>query len=189
MKHEAKLISFLRRTGGSTAPLVASHLNVSYSTARKALETLVSAGKVIKEVDKDKRLGWGDHRDNLDTKIASYRLNPTHEALTFAHDTGEQAGPKTCPRCGGTYYGQTVLDTHMRDFCPPPQDQVIAEIKSAPMITVPPPTPITAEDKLGWAINDLDRAIFHYQQSNLHHTPLWAALHDAKRHIQEALTK
>lgn len=61
--------------------------------------------------------------------------------------------------------------------------------KPTPMIEVPPPTPVTAEDKLGWVISDLDSAIHHMKASRVDHTPLWAKLHDAKRHAEEALAK
>jgi hypothetical protein len=59
----------------------------------------------------------------------------------------------------------------------------------APMVTVPPPTPITAKNNLGNVIATLDRAMAIMTNDRIHHTPLWSDLHYAKQEAVAALAK
>ena len=66
---------------------------------------------------------------------------------------------------------------------------IIKKIESAPMITVPPMTPITAKDRIMAALSKIDSAIEHMKRSNVNHTPIWSDLHAARMEAQDAIAK
>jgi len=49
-----------------------------------------------------------------------------------------------------------------------------------PMVTIDPPTPVTAKDRIQNVIVTLDRAIEHMKRNSIHHTPLWSDLNHAR---------
>jgi len=61
------------------------------------------------------------------------------------------------------------------------------EPKAAPMITVAPPTPVTAKDDLSWAVQKLERA--WDMASHKGETPIAAYIHDAITLIKRATVK
>lgn len=85
------------------------------------------------------------------------------------------------------YTGQEIPQTDV--------DAVVNEVmardvpQSAPMVTVPPPTPITARDNTCNAMSKLEHAIALYGQYNVNCTPLWSAMQDAHGQLQTALSK
>jgi hypothetical protein len=60
---------------------------------------------------------------------------------------------------------------------------------TVPMITVPPPTPITATDRVARVLDRLERAINIMLCDNIHNTPLWSMLQDARMEAQSAFDK
>jgi hypothetical protein len=60
---------------------------------------------------------------------------------------------------------------------------------SAPMVTVPPPTEITAKDRVARALAKIESAIERMKGSNVYHTPLWSDLQDARLEASYALSK
>jgi hypothetical protein len=62
-----------------------------------------------------------------------------------------------------------------------------AKRTSAPMVTVPPPTPITVADRVARALRQIERAIEYMKVDNINHTPLWSTLHEARMEAQSAL--
>lgn len=60
---------------------------------------------------------------------------------------------------------------------------------SSPMIEVPPPTPITAADRVARSLAKIKIAIEHMKTSNIHHTPMWSALQDARMEAEAAFDK
>ena len=62
-----------------------------------------------------------------------------------------------------------------------------APARPIPMFTIPRPTPITAQDRLGTALHEIDEAIERTNEGRRCDGPTWANLHAAKRSIVEAL--
>jgi len=62
-------------------------------------------------------------------------------------------------------------------------------LKTAPMVTVAPPTPVTALDRVYGAKHQIQHAIEHMQRSRIHHTPLWSDLHSALHELDAAIEK
>jgi hypothetical protein len=60
---------------------------------------------------------------------------------------------------------------------------------SAPMIEVPPPTPVTAKDRIQNVIAALDRAIIVMKNDHIYHIPLWSDLNHARTEAADALQK
>ena len=58
-----------------------------------------------------------------------------------------------------------------------------------PMVTIDPPTPITAKDRIQNVIAALDRAIIVMKNDHIYHIPLWSDLNHARMEAQSALQK
>jgi hypothetical protein len=70
-----------------------------------------------------------------------------------------------------------------------PTDLVTVGPVSAPMVKIPPATPITPKDRLVTAMTELDTVVQQLDGGRVGNSVIWASVHAAQRSISEAMSK
>lgn len=183
----------VKRAGGEYSDIRGSKSNRYVTIPIHALEAEELIADIIAhEIDRTAKIGMEKRRNSV-TMIArgievdGYEAHAipawvsVHHYSQVVHESAEVDPAKWLVAMVWVSVAQAIVtNSLLKKLEPTP---------SAPMVTVEPPTPVTALARAARALGKVNKAINWMKESNIHHTPMWSDLQDARMELEAAISK